>query len=241
MNICKIVIFIPLFFCSLTIMAEKELCVINDLDGFTNVRSGKGVGFAVVDKLTQEDFFYADLGESQEWIKVIAVKWSDGSEIEGYVHRSRIQPVRTLSAEQQGKLLKDILTEQLILTQAFIKDDSYRSELERYDDYRYSPVLEILPQYICKTKDAAILQLFYSVLWADSGSANEVPSYIIGECFICNSEFVIKQLELLSNIERQNLVFEHIEWGLLNSENKDVEIFKVLLNKEKNRVLKLTP
>ncbi|MFV0536590.1 MAG: hypothetical protein ACK5M3_04365 [Dysgonomonas sp.] len=223
------------------VIAETELCVINDPDGFVNVRSGAGAGFTVVGKLEEADFFYADLEESQGWIKVTAMKWADGAEVVGYVDKSRVQSVRTLDMKQQGTLLKDVLSGQLRRSKAFNEGKLSRQESERYGEYRYSPALEILPLYFCRTKDVSVLQLFYSVLWADEGSADERPTFVIGECYICDSIFVIQQLELLSNIEQQNTIFTHIEWGLLNSENKDIDIFKIRLNKDKDRVLKLTP
>jgi len=237
MNGYKIVIFILLVFSPLIATAENELCIINDPDGFTNVRSGKGTNFSVVAILEKDDFFYADIKDGQDWIKIVALKWIDGIQVEGYIHKSRIQPVKTLNLKRQEKIIKDILAEQQRCAEAFTNEGQSVWVLSNHSEIKYSPVLEIFPQYFCKTKDTTLLQLFYSVMWADSGSANEVPSFTIGECFICDPQSVIYQIELLSNKEQQEFILDKIEWGLYNSDNRDKETFEKQLHNERERIM----
>jgi hypothetical protein len=58
-------------------------------------------------------------------------------------------------------------------------------------------------------------------MWADKGSANEMPSYSIGKCFICNPDLVVEQLAKIKNTEQRKSTFDQIEWGLLNNFNVD--------------------
>lgn len=88
----KFYILTLLTFCSLTLFAQNGPSIINDSDGFTNVRLGSGTEFEVIDTLFNEDFFYFKLEENSDWAKVTVWK---GRQIEGFIHKSRIQEVKT--------------------------------------------------------------------------------------------------------------------------------------------------
>lgn len=231
------------FFCLLTLLAENKLGIINDPDGFTNVRSGPGKDFKVVDTLFKDDFFYFHFVDSSDWAKVIAWK---GRQVEGFIHKSRIQTVVNLDLKKQKELISKVLDRQRVLADNFQKawkaQDSlaYRTivrESEFYSDTKYDPILDILPTYFCSTNDIDILQLFFATMWADKGSANEMPSFSIGDCFTCKPNVVIMQLQKIKDIEQKQSLFDHIEWGLLNhfSVNED----KKSDNKEFNKLIAL--
>ena len=205
------------FFCSLTLLAESRLAIINDPDGFTFVRSGPGIEFNVVDTLFAEDYFYFQLTEGSEWVKVTAWK---GKQIDGFVHKSRIQEFEKLDSKKQQELITRTLEKQRILADNFqyawkLKDNqAYKkavNELEFHNDTKYDPILLILPKYYCSTNDTIVLQLFFATMWADKGSANEMPSLSIGSCFVCNPDRVIGLLTGIKNNEQKKLCFGHIE------------------------------
>jgi hypothetical protein len=239
-------------FCTLTVFAENKLAIINDPDGHTNVRSGQGTEFPVIATINKDEFFYCDLTGS-EWVRIIAMKWIEGKQVEGYIHNSIVQIVETLDKKKQEELLKQILTEHKSLADNFRKacknKDSiaYRTtikNLEYQDDVKYTPILDILPKYFCLTKDSVILELFYATMWADKGSANEAPGFAIGECFICFPDIVIEQLRKLKNSEHEKLIIDNIEWGLLSyfeveedskSDNQEFNKLKTLLDNERNK------
>jgi len=264
------------FFCTLTIFAENKLAIINDPDGFTNIRSGQGKIFSVIDTINKDEFFYCDPKIQDEWIKVIAMKWKGSKQVEGYIHRSRIQFVENLDYKKQKKIIAQILNKQRILADnfrnAWINNDriaykTTREEVELYSEIKYSPILDVLPKYFCSTNDTDILQLFFSTIildvlpkyfcstndtdilqlffstmWANKGSANEMPSFAIGECFICKTDIVIAQLKKIRNVEQKELIFDSIEWGLLNyfsvdekekSNNKEFSKLKIRLENER--------
>ncbi len=110
------------FFCSITLFAENKLGMINDPDGFTNVRIGPGKEFKVVDTLLKDDFFYVEFSDNSEWAKVSAWK---GRQIEGFIHKSRIQVVENLELRKQKELINKILDRQRILS------DNFQKALER--------------------------------------------------------------------------------------------------------------
>ncbi len=209
------------FFCVLTLWAEDRLAIINDPDGYTYVRSGQGKDFKVVDTLFTDDFFYFQFSTS-DWLKVKAWK---GRQIEGFVHKSRIKEVGKLDSKKQKDLITKTLDKQRILANNFqtawkSKDSlAYRKtvrELEFHNDTKYDPVLTVLPAYFCSTKDVKVLQLFFFTMLADKGSANEIPSFTIGDCFICHTDLVCDQLTQIENKDQRRSILGHIEWGLIN-------------------------
>jgi len=238
------------FFCSLTLLAENKLGIINDPDGFVNVRSGPGKDFKVVDTLFTDDFFYFNFPDNSDWAKVTAWK---GRQVEGFIHKSRIQTVLNLDLQKQKTLISKVLDRHRILADNFqnawkAKDSlAYRTtvrESEFYSDTKYDPILDILPNYFCSTNDIEVLQLFFATMWADKGSANEMPSFSIGDCFICNPDLVIEQLAKIKNSEQKKSIFDHIEWGLINhfgvaedtkSDNKEFNKLKALLDNERKK------
>jgi hypothetical protein len=213
---------ILILFCSLTALADSRLAIINDPDGFTNVRSGPGKDFLTIDTLFKNDFFYFELTDNSDWAKVTAWK---GRQIEGFIHKSRIQEFEKLDKTKQKVYIVEVLGRQEELATNFQKawksKDSiaYRKagrELESHNDIRYDPILSVLAIYFCATADLETLKLFISTMWADKGSANEMPSFAIGDCYICKPDIVIEQTAKLKDKEQRELVFDHIEWGLLN-------------------------
>lgn len=249
-NMRNYILTILTFFCSLTLFADYKLAIINDPDGFTYVRQGQGKDFKVVDTLFTEDFFYFQFIDNSEWVKVTTWK---GRQVEGFVHKSKIQEVEKLNRKKQKELIIKTLDKHRILSDNFqnswkSKDSlTYRKtvrELEYNSDTKYDPILKLIPKYFCMTSDTNVLQLLFATIWADRGSANEMPSFSIGDCFICNTDLVIEQLTKIKNIEQRKNIFDQIEWGLLNHfevnengklDNKEFIKLKVRIDNERKK------
>ena len=243
-------LFILTVFCISTAFADNKLARINDSDGFTNIRSGEGKDFPIVATIDTTDFIYCDPTTKNDWVKVIAMKWQNGKQIEGFIHKTRIQFIEKLNNKEQKKILTEILRIQKNLAENFQKtrkikeNKETRNKLELYSDIKYSPILEILPMYFCASSDTTIIELFFSTMWADKSSANEIPSFTIGECFICKPDLVIRELEKLTNKREKKFIIEDIEWGLLNyfevredgkSNNPEFKKLKLKLDKQKQK------
>ncbi len=246
----KYILFILTIFCISTAFADNKLARISDTDGFTNIRSGQGKDFPIVATIDTTDFIYCDPTTKDDWVKVIAMKWQNGKQIEGFIRKTRIQLVEKLDNKKQEKILTEILRKQKNLAENFqnslkIQDNKEtRNKLELYSDIKYSPILEVLPKYFCATSDSTIIELFFSTMLADKGSANEIPSFTIGECFICNPDLVLRKLDKLTNKKEKKFIIDNIEWGLLNyfevgedgkSNNSQFKQLKLRLDKQKPR------
>ena len=70
------------------ILAQTEIALIVDKDGYANIRSGPGMSYVIIDTIRSNEhiLFYND--DNNHWIKV---KKKSGPE--GYIHRSRIKPL----------------------------------------------------------------------------------------------------------------------------------------------------
>ena len=218
-----------LILCSLSLLAQNGPAIIKDSDGFTNVRSGPGTDFEVIDTLFNEDFFYFKFDNNSDWAKVTGWK---GRQIEGFIHKSRIQEVKNLDNKPLKKIIFKVLDRQRTLADNFraawkAKDSlAYRitvRELENYNDTKYDPILQVIPEYFCSNNDAEIIDKFFAAMWSDKGSANEMPSFSIGDCFICNPDLVIERLAKITDNEQKKLIIGHIEWGIMNQFDVDEE------------------
>ncbi len=95
-----------------------------------------------------------------------------------------------------------------------------------------------MPTYFCRTSDVEVLKEFFLTMWADKGSADEMVSFAIGDCFICNFELVGKEISKLNNLEHQTLLYEKIEWVLINlfeADNKKFMELKLLIEKARKK------
>ncbi len=214
----KYTLLILFTFGTLSASAGYDLAIIHDADGFTNIRSGPGTHFKVIDTLFNEDFFYYEIDECSDWAKLTAWK---GSQIEGYIHTSRIQQVSRLDSKKQKTLITKILIQQRKIAGGMrnSKDslDRYKYAQERnfYNDAKYEPVLQVLPHYFCATRDTQIIDLFFETMWADKGSASEIPGIYICDCFVCNPDLVSARLNKLQSKEQKLLILDKIAYGLM--------------------------
>lgn len=225
---------------SLLTVNQMQIAQIIDKDGYTNIRNGKGISYEILGTFNDNDLFYCEVSDTTDWYKVIGNR---RAQIKGFMHKSRIEIIQELSTEKQKRIIIKNLESQKQLaddfTDAFSKYDreknkwnsledsmNYqitRKELEN-NEINYSSILKILPQYFCKSKDKQVIQLFFDTMWANSGSASELPTYSIADCFVCESELIIELLKQIDNQEKKMMIAEHISFGLMNAfyiEGKD--------------------
>lgn len=84
------ILLIILFFSLCCKTNAQELGIINDPDGYTHIREGKGTSFNVIGRITEgQQFKY--FPDETNWWKIETIV-SFGEPVTGYVHKSRIQP-----------------------------------------------------------------------------------------------------------------------------------------------------
>ncbi|MEQ8715661.1 MAG: hypothetical protein RIC80_21770 [Cyclobacteriaceae bacterium] len=75
----------------------KLLGIINDPDGYTNIRSGRSATASVVSRITESQLFYYTPSTMSNWWKVTNIE--DCSS--GYMHKSRIQSITSLDLSDE--------------------------------------------------------------------------------------------------------------------------------------------
>ena len=223
-------IFLFLTFLHLSADCQKHKTgIINDPDGYTNVRVGKGTSFEVIDKLyTDELFTYVD-STDQGWLKIWITKCNCDTphrlynQIEGYVHRSRIQDVDQLSPSKRKTLFSEIFKTELELYNTVIKSTDRKSKEYQqingkrkvFHDYQFDGSLRSFTTYVCEHKDAELTQQYMKLMITQEGSADEAPTYALGRLFICEPEWTMQQ------IKKHSSLMNSLTWGIMNMVTKD--------------------
>jgi len=215
-NGLKILFFLSFNLVFHSLKAEWQLALINDTDGFTYVRSGKGTTFTTVATIQKDDLFYCESSAS-DWWKVTTRK-----NVEGFVHKSRIQIVKDMPIGTKKKLILTVFKTQELLGDQYMAGRIGGIQMMEHNDDKFVPMLEIFTTYFSKTGDTILLRQFFDSIWAYSGSADERPSYTVGEIFICKTELVTAVIKKLPTSQREHIV-SAVDWGLLNHFNLSQE------------------
>jgi hypothetical protein len=105
----------------LTSNAYGQLAVIKDPDGFTNVRESKSASSKIVGRLNADDIFLYDFdNEGEQWVGVYLDK-AGKRYIQGYIHKSRLQPLDKLEKATTNKDSRVEKQNELILQNDSVK------------------------------------------------------------------------------------------------------------------------
>lgn len=92
----------------------SQMAVMNDIDGYVNVRNGKSVNSEIVYTLNEYEVFWYDPMEYEsdvKWINIViplnkfSMNELEYSDIVGYVHKSRILPLSTMKSADPKEVL----------------------------------------------------------------------------------------------------------------------------------------
>ncbi|WP_109699285.1 SH3 domain-containing protein [Chitinophaga deserti] len=209
-----------------------QWAVIEDADHFTNIRQAPSANAPVVDSIGENQFFVVEKKRGDWWKVLNQSITPDGS---GYIHKSRVRLINQLPDTAAQRLLRKVFGgyQRLVSLRNDINErrentpDKFTAEdnalllktsqsiSDTYDN-SYEPALRFLPKYLCRTNDDRILQDLFRIMVADTGSASETPGDALGECYICQPEWFLKQLRTLPSEER-NIIFKQTQFGLENN------------------------
>ncbi len=211
-----------LILCCYTTHAEWLPAMINDTDGYTNIRKEAIKTSEIVATLSIGELFYCNYSPDTEWLEVRykMIHKNNVKQIEGYIHKNRVLLLKDLEEYQQKGIIADIFNRQIQLAEALNKDSTPSqlalADYKLHSEILYLPILDLLPVYYCKTSDSEVLNLFFSVLWADRGSANEAPSWAFANCFVCFPKKVSNQIRKINDTKEKSVVIDQLEFGISN-------------------------
>ena len=203
---------------SSTTFGQWELARINDRDGYTNVRSNPSAESEIAGTFKENQFFECQPSPNQ-WLKVRGYYG-----LTGYIHKSRITFIIDLPDSSQIKLVNDAIEGLTKYRKQYYAGKSVLSqegrmellrELESFEEDVYSPLLDIIKVQFCKNSDIDLLNRFISIIIENQMSANEMPSWTLGGCFICHPNIVLQQIKLL-NTENKEYLIKSLEFGFEN-------------------------
>jgi hypothetical protein len=93
--------------------------------------------------------------------------------------------------------------------------DEYRSKAETYAENVFNPILKDAVKIVCEKKDVHVINEYFKVIINTTNSADEYPSFVLGEMFICHPGLFREQYEKLSDGEK-SIIYDALEWGFEN-------------------------
>jgi hypothetical protein len=88
-------------------------------------------------------------------------------------------------------------------------------EVQDYQGNQFNPILTTAEGIICKKGDEKLLDSFFEVLIITNNSADEYPSWILGETYLKCHEVVIASLKKL-DAGKKRLIFTKLTFGFRN-------------------------
>ena len=213
---------------SIVALAQDNVAIIVDKDGFTNVRENKSTNSAVVGQIKKGEFFTFKM-TNDDWFEINKTLSEDGTieNLNGYVHKSRVQPINTLPDKEKRELIKQILEKELY----FIKTEN-RDERKKHHEPKFDVILNVAADYITKTKDKELFRTFIETIKLDTGSADEMPSWALGSIFIKESDWTIEQMRKVGLTQD---LMDRLDFGFENVVTKSDDYPKL---KNKIKLLK---
>jgi hypothetical protein len=215
---------------------QSELAMINDPDGYVNVRSDKSTDSEILFKIKETEFFLCEPTADNWW------KIDDFYTKTGFVHKSRIQLIKDLKENKQQDLiinsingLKDFRLKYDSLRLILPNDERMKllREFEKYEETIYTPLLPFLSGLFCKNKDIDLLDKYLKIMIINQMSANESPAWTLGDCYLCHPDLVIKQINNYSGKDKEYLWsmltfgFENVTW----QKESEIENYNELKNR----------
>ncbi|MEO1256828.1 MAG: SH3 domain-containing protein, partial [Bacteroidota bacterium] len=216
--------------------------VINDPDGYTNIRAGKGTSTDILDKIFDYEVFTYIEQPNEQWLEVTVTKCACENDkknysnpVKGYVHRSRISNLSTTN----NSILKEKLTKifnyelELYNNRASLTDrqsNDFKIASNKwvvFHEMMFDQVLNNFSNYVCSTKDEELFKLYNKIITTESGSADEAPTFAIGRIFKCQPDWALER------IPKSHDYFYLLEWGCQGVTDKE---HQRLLNEHRTNI-----
>jgi hypothetical protein len=178
-----------------------QVAVINDTDGFTLVREQPNTTSNVVDTVYDHAFFHFVANDTSDWVSVST--WNTN----GFMHKSRVKGLRSLSRKAQRTLLLEVFDKELSIHQGLTPSEVFPDMNSiGFHDARFIPILDLFIHYQCRQFDEKLMRLFFDVLIVEIGSADETPPTALGHIHNCHPERLDKLEALYDNEHISNML-----------------------------------
>ncbi len=219
--------------CQLGLAQLQTTAVINDPDGYTNIRAGKGTSTEIIGKIYDYEVFTYNAQANEQWLEVTVNKCACEdyrttyfNAIKGYVHRSRILDLESARNSITKEKLSKIFNRELELYEkreslTNRQSDDFKIISNRWTVFHemiFDQVLDKFSDYICSTQDEELFELYNNIITTESASADELPSFAIGRIFKCQPDWTLQR------IPKSHEYFYLLEWGCQGVSDKDHQL-----------------
>lgn len=215
---------------------QSELAIITDPGGIIAVHAEKNSDSEIIVSIKANHLFLCEPSEESWW------KIDNFYTKIGFVQKSKIQLIKDLSE----KHLRNLILNSICKLQDYrLRYDSLRLilpnderlklliEFEDFEETVYTPLLPFLSKLFCINKDIDLLDKFLNVMLINQMSANEMPAWGLGDCYLCHADIVLKQIKKYNGKDKEYLWsmltfgFENVTWQKEN----EIDDYQELKNK----------
>lgn len=164
---------------------DHRVAIIQDQDGYTNVREGQSLNSNIIDTLESSEFFLYQSGDTTDWVLV----WTFSKGGLGYVHKSRILDVCEMEVSTQLEIVTGVIDKEI---EVLSETSKIRNQIH---DEIYVPGLEALICYLANHQNVELFEKFLNGFCMEYGSAAESPLIALGYIFRNNPEWTIDLLK----------------------------------------------
>ncbi len=214
----------------------QQLARIAGEGSYLNIRKLPGSDSKIIGTFKAGELFYVE-AEEDSWRKATGIYNK-----EGFVYSPRIELIDSLPDAQLRNLFNHVFENEKLIAENYTRSlmkynfdkkkfnnradsiDSFKAGVlhDKYSDEKYSPLVELYPDFFRRTADTVTLKNLFAACRADIGSANEAPDWCLGNCFICNSALMKQLMARLPSEQRKNIE-GRIEFGLYNVYDADID------------------
>ena len=181
------------FLMSSHIYSQKNLAIVKDADGVSNIRAKGNIDSEIVQEISTGSLIYVDEGDSK-WHRCFI----DDTLI-GFIHSSRFCIFKSLDEGEKCQKIVEVFKRQIeldsLLNLSRLPNDSLVQLHDVYTTKMFHPITLEATQYICAKNDLEVFMLFQKVMWENRGSAAEEPKYNFGELVYCLNEEMVLNLK----------------------------------------------
>lgn len=188
---------------------EAKIALINDPDGYTNIRNGPGTNFEVIARLYKGEFFRYWPNTTSNWFVIYKF-----DRLYGYVHNSRILDLDDMKDSEFRQLCQEIFQKKIELSPDW-SDPNIRPTTEErktirdFHELKYYQVLPRFVDYCSSHKDEALVRLFFGTI--KTSPDDETPAFYLGRLFLNDPDWINKMVRSKSGVDIDVLV-----WGFKN-------------------------
>lgn len=204
-----------------------SLAIINDIDGYSNVREKPSVNSDVLFKENINNIFRILPYQNSEWWEIEDYYPNIQT---GYIHKRKVKNLGNLTNDEMRKLSYIILDSTITLRDELHYQDRHglfnteeNKELtikfKNYYHFQLFPVLNLVSRYYCNTYDRKFLRDYLDFRIETKRMVWEATPAAFVDMFICNPNEVLEEIDLRLKSETK-ILLNDLERGIQGIEDK---------------------